>query len=109
MDSFQIWIKDAIAKALRALASRDSIRIETATRRSLITICNWDKYQEESGVNATPMRQESDTSATQDGRQPDLIGEIENKRISIACSHWPGEYVFPIYLVARSTRPAGSR
>jgi len=81
MDSFQIWIKDAIARALRALASRDSIRIETATRGSLITICNWDKYQEESGVNATPMRQESDTSATQDGRQPDLIGEIENKRI----------------------------
>ena len=71
--------KDAVSRALRALVSRDSIRTETATRGTLITICNWAKYQNIEDEAATPELQKRDTTETLAGHEPDLIGEVENK------------------------------
>lgn len=71
--------KDAIARALRSLAGRDSIRIESATRGTLITICNWAEYQDATQEPATQVRHDCDTKRTLAGRQPDHIGEVENK------------------------------
>jgi hypothetical protein len=72
--------KDAVGRALRTLKKRDSIRMETAPRGTLITICNWAEYQQQDEVAATPARHERETSRTLAGRQPDLNGEVENKR-----------------------------
>ena len=74
--------KDAVARALQRLVSRDSIRIESTTRGSLITICNWAEYQEVGEIPATQVRHEPDTNETLAGHQPDLIGEVKNKRSS---------------------------
>jgi DNA-binding transcriptional MocR family regulator len=72
--------KDSVARAFHALSSRDSIRVETSTRGTLITICNWSEYQEVTDSSATPLRHESKTGETTAGLQPDLIREVKNKR-----------------------------
>jgi hypothetical protein len=71
--------KDAIARALRSLAGRDSIRVESAPRGTLITICNWAEYQDADEGAAPPVRHDCDSKRTLNGRQPDLNGEVENK------------------------------
>lgn len=76
--------KDSIARALRALASRDSIRIETATRGTLISICKWDEYQCSDDESATQVRHSRDTDETRAGRQPDLNGKKRSKSKSSA-------------------------
>lgn len=75
--------KDAVARALRALSERGSIRIESATRGTLITICNWAEYQQSGEDVATQARHGHDGKRTLAGRQPDLNGEVENKEDNI--------------------------
>jgi DNA-binding transcriptional MocR family regulator len=84
--------KDAVARALAALNERDSIRVESATRGTLVTICNWSEYYDLPAECATPPRHERDTDETLAGRQPDLIGELENKKTKTRRKGYPPEF-----------------
>jgi hypothetical protein len=76
--------KDTVYRQLSYLSGRDTIEIETSTRGTLVTIRNWEKYQDTLGS----VRQEEaitcdtakDTNATRTGRQPTLNGELKNVR-----------------------------
>ncbi len=72
--------KDSVSRAIHALAARESISVETATRGTLVIICNWAQYQERCHETATPARHERDTGETQAGRGPDLNGEVRSKK-----------------------------
>lgn len=71
--------KDTVYRALKYLKNRDTISVTSDTRGTIVTFCNWSKYQIEHTNTATPERQElrhdPDTTATPARHEPTRIGQ----------------------------------
>lgn len=75
--------KSSVYRAIAALRARDSIRTESGTRGTLITICNWSTYQNLEAEVETSTGQQSNASETSAGRLRTLNGEVKKKRINL--------------------------
>jgi DNA-binding MarR family transcriptional regulator len=71
--------RSSIARALKYLEKRDSIRVASGTVGSVVTVCNWDKYQSAEDEAETRPGHEPDTAGTPVGRQSALNGEVRKK------------------------------
>lgn len=58
------WEKTRVERLLKKLVDRKMVEVETATGRTIITVCNYAKYQPSQWDDATAARQQRDTSAT---------------------------------------------
>lgn len=71
------WKKDRVARFLKMLEKRDMIATHSETGQTVITVCNYEKFQDFDEYRATATRQEprqradSDATATRQRRTPD--------------------------------------
>ncbi len=92
--------KDTVYRALSYLKMRDTVRVDSATSGTVVTICNWERYQPDALTSATPMRHElrqgPDTIRTPSGHHPTLneqgnkeTKKQKNKKVGILTNYPP--------------------
>lgn len=62
------WSKSSVARFLKALQKRDTIRYTSGTGATVITICNYDRFQPQSDGAGTAAGQQRDASGTNDNK-----------------------------------------
>lgn len=73
--------KKTIHKWIHYLEKRDSISLQGVTRGTIVTICNWTRYQENTEDGVTTSKRQVNAEETTSKRQVTLIGEVEKRRI----------------------------
>lgn len=73
------WSKSRVSRYLDVLKNRDTIETITGTGFTVITVCNYDKYQWVGEGGGTPAKKNRDSSGTPPGqrRKPDKTGEFQ--------------------------------
>lgn len=72
--------RDTILRRLRYLEKWGCIRVETAERGTIVTICNWREYQDDSENVAEDVRDICVTDAEDVRKSPTLSKEVKKER-----------------------------
>ena len=73
------WKRSTVQRFIERLKKWDMVRAESGTGQNVITICNYDKYQNKPKDNGTDVGQQRDASGTAAGQQRDKEEYLTNK------------------------------